>query len=191
MRLAFFLSLGGKSCVVVTQGCVFYRRYPKGWRFFMKSCCFIGHRTIENPKKVKTNIWLMVMMLLAKGYDTFYFGSRSQFDDLCHEVVTEFKQKYPNLKRVYVRAEYPKVNKEYTDYLSQNYEDSFYADCLKDCGKLSYVIRNRMIIDASDWCVFYYNPDYEKTLNGAKSGTKLAYEYALHKGKHKTNLFIE
>ena len=40
------------------------------------------------------------------------FGSKSRFDELCLEVVTKIKEKYPNVKRIYVRAVYVERNCE-------------------------------------------------------------------------------
>ena len=49
------------------------------------------------------------------------------------------------------------------------------------------------MIDASNFCVFYYNKNYEpKTKNqysSRKSGTRIAYEYAIRK-QEKTGKFI-
>ena len=62
-----------------------------------------------------------------------------------------------------------------------------------DSGRASYVERNYAMIDDSDICVFYYNEEYQpqrrKEYKGAfgtyqpKSGTKIAYEYALRKSR--------
>ena len=59
---------------------------------------------------------------------------------------------------------------------------------LWSAGKASYVERNQDMINASDYCVFYYNPEYQPPKRKyskrdiseyqPKSGTKLAYEYA-------------
>ena len=53
------------------------------------------------------------------------------------------------------------------------------------------------MIDRSDYCVFYYNPNYLPNMRKVskqslyyqpKSGTKLAYDYAVKKGKSIMNL---
>ncbi len=57
-----------------------------------------------------------------------------------------------------------------------------------DAGRASYVERNQAMINDSDFCIFYYNKNYiPKTKT--KSGTKIAYEYALRKKKNIINLF--
>ena len=80
------------------------------------------------------------------------------------------------------------------------------SDALWSAGKASYVERNQDMINASDYCVFYYDPQYQpprrkysKRSVGdyqPKSGTELAFDYAnqrKHSGKEITiiNLYEE
>ena len=39
-------------------------------------------------------------LIIEEEVDTFLFGSRSKFDELCHMVVTELKEKYPHIRRI-------------------------------------------------------------------------------------------
>lgn len=65
------------------------------------SCCFIGHRKIEDRERVAEKVKEVVQMLIEeKGARTFHFGSRSKFDDLCHLVVTEMQMQYPDITRI-------------------------------------------------------------------------------------------
>ena len=60
----------------------------------MKTCSFFGHRDTLQTEELKDNVSETVERLIVKeGFDTFLFGSRSQFDELCHIVVTELKEK--------------------------------------------------------------------------------------------------
>ena len=62
------------------------------------------------------------------------------------------------------------------------------SDRLWSAWKASYVERNQDMINASDYCVFYYNPEYQPpkrkySKRGVsecqpKSGTSLACDYA-------------
>ena len=75
------------------------------------SCCFFGHRKIKETKELKSKLIELIEKLIAEEkVDTFLFGSKSQFNSLCKEIVTEIKEKYPNIKRIYVRAEYPYIS---------------------------------------------------------------------------------
>lgn len=81
-----------------------------------KSCSFIGHRKVDEIDKVRDRLKAVVLELLAQGTNTFYFGSRSQFDDLAWETVSELKEEYPNIKRVYVRSMYAELSGYYEKY---------------------------------------------------------------------------
>ena len=143
-----------------------------------------GKQTEELKQKVRETV---ERLIVEEGVDTFLFGSRSNFDELCHIVVTELKEKYSHIKRVYMRSQYPYVNKLYKDYLLESYDDTIMPQRVENAGKASYVERNQEMIDASDFCVFYYNPCYlppkrkhskrDISEYQPKSGTRLAWEY--------------
>lgn len=72
-----------------------------------KTCCFIGHRNINETEELKSKLCEIIEKLIVENsVDTFLFGSKSRFNSLCQETVTQIKEKYPHIKRVYVRAEY-------------------------------------------------------------------------------------
>ena len=146
------------------------------------TCCFFGHRKITETDKLKSNLYSEIEKLITnEKVHTFLFGSKSQFDDLCHTIVTELKEKYPHIKRVYVRAEFPYINDSYRKYLLESYEDTYYPEKMIDAGKAAYVERNYEMIDNSRYCIFYY--DEEGAPTARKSGTKIALDYAVKKGK--------
>ena len=160
-----------------------------------KSCCFFGHRNIEYTEELEKRIYEQTEnLILSEGADTFYFGSKSEFNSLCRDVVTDLKEKYPQIKRIYIRAEFPHINKEYKDYLLESYDDTYFPEKVLGAGRACYVIRNREMIDKSDFCIVYYKEDYipKKRRNSKrdlfeyqpKGGTKIAYDYAVKKGKN-------
>jgi len=173
-----------------------------------KRCCFIGHRTIEMTEDLVGIVRETVRrLILEEGVRYFLFGSRSQFDDLCHGIVTEFQKEYPNIVRVAYtrRSEYAvkaeeKEQMEHswsallkTDVKLKDYDAEVQSDRVYSAGKASYVERNQEMIDDSDFCVFYYNEGYmpprrkrssrDLTTYQPKSGTQLAYDYAVQKSK--------
>lgn len=91
--------------------------------------------------------------------EVFLFGSKSQFDNLCYKIVSELREEHPNIKRVKVRAEYQYISEDYKNYLLKFYEDSYFSFQVDRDGKLSYIKRNQVMIDASDYCIFYYHKD--------------------------------
>ncbi|MEE1186965.1 MAG: hypothetical protein UHN02_06270 [Acutalibacteraceae bacterium] len=151
------------------------------------TCCFIGHRTINETEELKLNLIKIIENLITeKSVDTFLFGSKSRFDDLCHRTVTELKKEYTHIKRIYVRAEYPYVDGSYIKYLLEFYEDTYYPEKLIGSGRAAYVERNRELIDNSRFCIFYYDEEHAPT--NRKSGTKIAFDYAAKKGKQIINV---
>lgn len=146
------------------------------------TCCFFGHRTIDNPDIISPLLCDIIEdLILNKNVDTFLFGSRSQFNDFCLNLITKLKEKYPHIKRIYVRAEYPYIDEQYKDYLLQRYEDTYYPQEIVGTGKTVYIKRNYEMINNSQFCVVYY--DENRTPPIGKSGTKTALDYAKKTGK--------
>ncbi len=164
------------------------------------NCCFFGHRKIKVTDGLVETLTATIEDLIEnKNVVNFYFGSKSQFDDLCHNVVTRLKQKYPYIKRIYVRAEYTFIGDDYKTYLLESFEETYYPKHMVDAGRAAYVERNQEIIKKSDYCVVYYDENYapprrrtsrrDLTDYQPKSGTKIAYEFAISKKKTVINLF--
>ena len=146
------------------------------------TCCFIGHRTINETEELKSKLYETIEKLIVENsIDTFLFGSRSRFNDLCHEIVTQIKEKYPHIKRIYVRAEYQNIDETYKAYLLENYEDTYYPEQIIGAGKVAYVERNYEMINKSHFCIFYYDEQNAPTTR--KSGTKIAFDYAVKQKK--------
>ncbi|MBE6551316.1 MAG: DUF1273 family protein [Ruminococcaceae bacterium] len=145
------------------------------------TCCFFGNRKINETEELKTQLHEAIeSLIINENVSLFLFGSRSEFDKLCLESVTEIKEKYPHIKRIYVRAEYPVITDLYKAYLLESYEDTYFPEKIKDAGKASYVERNYEMIDKSRFCIVYHD---ENIANSRKSGTKIALDYAFKKGK--------
>lgn len=146
------------------------------------SCCFLGHRKINETDKLKSMlIEIIEGLIVNENVDTFLFGSKSQFNTVCHALVTALKEKYPHIKRVYVRAEFPHISNMYKSYLLENYEDTVYPEKILNAGRASYVERNYEMIDNCRYCVVYY--DEHAIPSNRKSGTKIALDYAVKKHK--------
>ncbi len=147
-----------------------------------KVCCVFGHRTITYTKELENKIYETAQMLIeSEDVTTFLFGSKSQFNDLCYDVITELKTEYPQIKRIYVRSAFPDISEDYKEYLLKHYEDTYFSEKMRRAGKASYVERNYEMIDKSDFCMTYYIENYGETEK--KSGTKIAYNYAVKKKK--------
>lgn len=165
-----------------------------------KACCFFGHRKINETPELTESLTREIEILITENeVSIFYFGSKSQFDDLCHKVTTELKEKYPHIKRVYVRSAFQHIPDWYENSLLKHYEDTYFPEHIENAGRASYVERNQEMINKSDFCVVYYDENYapprrrksrrDLTDYQPKSGTRLAYDYAVKKGKEIVNVF--
>jgi uncharacterized phage-like protein YoqJ len=158
-----------------------------------RTCCFFGHRTIRETDELRASVADTIERLIVdEKVDTFLFGSKSEFDRLCLALVTGLKEKYPHVKRIYVRAEYPFINESYTAYLLKSYDETYYPEKLHGAGRAAYVERNYEMIEKSKYCIVYYEEGHVPTTRKSgtkiapatrKSGTKIALEYAVKKGR--------
>jgi len=164
------------------------------------TCCFFGHRKVPEATEIKNRIYEVVeKLIINKNVSIFLFGSKSEFDDLCYKAVTELKEKYPHIKRIYVRAEFQHINDSFKKRLLEKYEDTYYPKHIENSGKASYVERNQEMINNANYCIIYYNKSYiptkrknskrDLTEYQPKSGTRIAYDFAVKKKKEIVNLY--
>lgn len=166
----------------------------------MKSCCIIGHRKINATKEFVEKIKeTLLNLVIHKNVDRFLFGNNGEFNDLCYKLVNELKNKFSNIKTVFY-SRYDEVaftfeEKENYDYKSKT--KPFPYKCFDEIvedeqvhqanGKYSFVLRNKVMIENSDFCLFYYLKDYQLPKMFGKqrnSGTKIAYEFAVECAKN-------
>lgn len=180
----------------------------------MKTCCFLGHRKIDETEELKSRLKSIITYLIEdEKVEVFLFGSRSDFNSLCHAIVTELKEKYPHIqRRAYTcRSETCTLEKEraYWEEIYSHFEkrpvtllgveEEIEHRTKWTSGRAQYVERNQAMIDDSDFCLFYYDEIYKPPLRKQyrsalsmyqpKSGTKLAYDYANQRKKEIINLF--
>ena len=158
------------------------------------SCCFIGHRKLD-LKFPKEHLYNLIKYLIINvGIRNFLFGSNSEFNDLCHQIVTSFKEIYPNI----VRTNYPlsqnarvtptgKLELEQT--LKKLYKKIFYicdydnfATATNSNGSFAYIKRNFFMIENANLVVVYLRDiksKNNKTGQITNSGTKLAVDFAI------------
>ena len=160
----------------------------------MKACSFFGHRDTLQTEQLKQKVKETVERLIVEeGVDTFLFGSRSNFDELCHIVVTELKEKYPYIQRIaYLckhesgclagegKKEQCRI-KELTgrEVYVPEYEDIKKSSRVNSAGRASYVERNYWMIGDSDFTIISIKKNY--LFGKSISGTALVYKDALKK----------
>lgn len=91
-----------------------------------KTCCFIGHRNVAVTNDLQRKLKELIKKLIVQeNVETFLFGSKSSFDDLCLLLVSELKKAYPRIKRVYVRSVYPELSERYVRCLLTLYDETY------------------------------------------------------------------
>ena len=161
-----------------------------------KTACFIGHRDVLINDKEKNILLSIIKNLIEKeGVYTYIFGSKSMFDNVCHEIISLLQNQYENIKRVVYTCkneyavkckEVSKIEKLLKSIAKSNkrikaYEEERNYKNKYKTRKESYIKRNEAMIEESDICIFYYKKEYKPAFSN--SGTALAYTYATKKGK--------
>ncbi len=111
------------------------------------------------------------------------------------------RKNIPHIKRIYVRGEFTVVGGSFEEYLLKECDSTYFPERAKNAGRAVYVERNYEMIDKSDICIVYYKEgvlpprrkyskrnlfDYQP-----KSGTEIAYKYAVQKKRKIINLANE
>ena len=179
-----------------------------------KVCCFIGHRRIDLIKELEEKTKNVIEdLIINKEVETFLFGSKSEFDSLCHKIVSDLKDKYPYIKLVVytcksegctLESERQKWEQIYFNLYKEKVnllcvDEEFEHKTKYTSGRASYVERNQAMINDSDYCVFYYDENYQPEMRKysnrsigyyqPKSGTALAYTFAKQNKKIIINVF--
>ena len=160
----------------------------------MKTWSFFGHRdtpqTVELKHKVRETV---ERLIVEERVDTFLFGSRSKFDELCHIVVTELREKYPYIQRIAYLCKHETAClvgagmdekrriKELTgrDVYVPEYEDVKKSDRVNSAGRAAYVERNCWMIDESNYAIIHIKKNY--SLRQSTSGAWFVCQYAIKK----------
>ena len=151
----------------------------------MKACSFFGHRDTPQTEELKQRVRETVERLIVEeGVDTFLFGSRSKFDELCHMVVTELKEKYPRIRRVAYLCRHEsgclvgtgdgmrQAIKRVTgrDEYVREFEEIKRSNRVNSAGRAAYVERNYWMIDESQIIVCYIKKSQGGTAQALKYG---------------------
>ncbi len=150
---------------------------------------FVGHRKTPESPELKSKIFKTVKELIVnEGANAFYFGSKSVFDGICLDVVTELKEVFPEIKRVYARSMYEEISEQYRNFLLRYYDETFMPDGVAGAGFRAYIKRNNAMIDLCDVLVTYCDPSSAEK-KWPRSGTYLAVKYAKQRKKRIINMF--
>lgn len=145
---------------------------------------FFGHRYIDNFKTVEDQVYSLVFQLIRDlEYVEFLVGRNGDFDQIASSCIVKIKKTYneSNNNHTWVM---PYLS---SDYLKNKDCYESYYDTIEVCDlsaqahpKAAIQIRNRVIVDRSDLCVFF--------VKSKSGGAWQTMQYALKSNKHIINL---
>ena len=173
----------------------------------IRSCSLFGHNVIKDEIALKHSLHMAIENLVTRhDVYNYLFGTRSAFYNICHEVLLELKQKYPQIKMTIFLCE--KENAYYLDEVDAQkellnnlfrkemnvlgFDHIIKVEKTKYARKVSYIVRNQAIVDATQFCLLYYREELSTklcmgsnlmTLRQKESGTKIIMEYSKKKDK--------
>lgn len=156
--------------------------------FFMtaaiKTCSCFGHSVVDITDELIERTRTEIDRAIRDGVRIFLFGGRSDFDDLCYDLVTEKKNADPklNIERVFCFALEKQLAKPPVWFVQKEYEALECPTKHFDYWYTAIYFRNLAMVDRSDLALFYA----EQRKN---SGAYKTYLYAVKKHKRIVNLF--
>lgn len=152
-----------------------------------KACSFTGHRTIPVAHRDMVAVRLndtLVHLIEKKGVDTFIAGGALGFDTTAALAVLSLKNVYPSIKLI-LAIPCENQTKGWSDKAV-----ALYNDIMKKADEVIYTgkeytsgcmhVRNRFMVDNSEYCVAYKTRE--------SGGTAYTYKYALEQGKTVINI---
>lgn len=143
-----------------------------------KTCCFTGHRDINDDINTLTEkLSVVIEKSIKKGYLYFGAGGARGFDTLAGETVMKLKEKYPHIHLILVLPFINQYEHEsgWTDeeiekyhYLKKHASKVVHLQVKYSTG--CYYRRNRHLVDHSSLCIAY---QYKNT-----GGTAYTVKYA-------------
>lgn len=150
---------------------------------YIKSCSVFGHSEIDVTEDLKSRLWDRFETLINDDYVLFYFGGFGAFDELCWEIVTGLKEKYPHIKRIFCLADprHQRASKRPKWLKDEDYEEIVYLDLIFDYWYKRIYFINVEIINKSNYTIFYVN-------HPQNSGAYKAMQYAIRNKKPFENM---
>ena len=125
----------------------------------ISTCSVFGHSKIEITKELEDKLIATFEQLIKQGCKYFYFGGFGEFDDLCHKIISELKNTYPHIQRIFCLSDprHQRISKRPKWLKDEDYEEFIYLDLDFDYWYQRIYYRNLAMINDSDYCVFYYD----------------------------------
>ena len=146
--------------------------------------CFFGHRTFNDGIEIEQKLYTLIAELIRQTeYVEFLVGREGEFDLLAASVIRRAKQTIYDANsslvwvQPYIKAEYLRDPDAYEQYYDRI---EFCEQSAVSYPKAAIQLRNCMMVDRSDLCVFY--------VNHPSGGAWQTLQYALRKNKRVINL---
>ena len=98
-------------------------------------------------------------LVVNEGAEIFLFTDTGDFDRECYDIVTALKVLYPQIQRVYVRAEFEDDDKRLKEIMKR-YEHSFYHDIVRSSGVLAELTRREVMARSCDVLITYFSTNF-------------------------------
>lgn len=139
-----------------------------------KTLSFFGHREINISDELIGRLKNLIEdLIINENFGYFYFGGFGDFDNLCYQIVSSLKTKYPFITRIYVYENEKYLRKKPNYLYNEEYESFEYFEPKFKYWYTSIYYRNIEIIDRSDKIIFYVedreNSGAKKSMSYAKS----------------------
>ena len=140
------------------HGTVCYGAVPSGAAsFFMatveKTCSCFGHSNVDITDDLIARTNIEIDRAIEDGVRIFLFGGRSDFDDLCYDLVTQKRNDSPqlNIRRVFCFALDKQLRKPPRWFIKKEYEALECPAKGFDYWYTAIYYRNLAMIDQSDF----------------------------------------
>lgn len=137
-----------------------------------KSCTFAGHSTA--PETLKNELIAAVTDLIEnQGVTTFYVGNHGRFDSLSASAVRAVKQSHKDIRLILVVPKMSSTIDNNKDYYSDMY-DEILIPAESDAAhyKAMITVRNRWMVDNSDYIITYIRREHGGAYNTYKYAKK-------------------
>ena len=117
---------------------------------------FFGPRKIGKTEGLSEKVAGAIQNLIAEGgANIFLFGERDEFVDLCYEAVTQFKENYPQLRRICVRGRDELLVRSRMEEYTARYDEMCYPEAFNGKQIVPVAARREAIVAMCDAIVVY------------------------------------
>lgn len=151
----------------------------------MRICSLFGHRELWGEEDFDEKLENALIYAIENlGITDFYVGDYGKFDLFSALCLRKLKAKYPHIRLILVLAYLDKKYNEVDKVFNKNtFDEIIYPSLERVNKKYAIAVRNKLMVDASNYLIFYVNCSY--------GGAYKTYKYAIRKKKKYINIGIK